>query len=217
MYNVEFYEDVNGESELWNFLENLRIKAATNKDARIQHKQISLYIQLLADNGTRLNENFTKHLIDDIWELRPGNNRVLYFFFQMIRLCFYTNSVKKHKKHLNVKSNVPKQNEMIILVERSIGNMKTWNDYKEHIKNVDPEIGKDMDEIENISAIINAMVEQRTALGLSQRELATMCGIPQSSVARIESYKTTPTLGTLLNIFQHLGLKLTVSPTKLSL
>ena len=65
--------------------------------------------------------------------------------------------------------------------------MKTWNDYKEHIKNVDPEIGKDMDEIENISAIINAMVEQRTALGLSQRELATMCGIPQSSVARIES------------------------------
>ena len=66
--------------------------------------------------------------------------------------------------------------------------MKTWNDYKEHIKNVDPEIGKDMDEIENISAIINAMVEQRTALGLSQRELATMCGIPQSSVARIESY-----------------------------
>ena len=82
MYNVEFYEDVNGESELWNFLENLRIKAATNKDARIQHKQISLYIQLLADNGTRLNENFTKHLIDDIWELRPGNNRVLYFFFQ---------------------------------------------------------------------------------------------------------------------------------------
>lgn len=82
MYNVEFYEDANGESELWNFLENLRIKAATNKDARIQHKQISLYIQLLADNGTRLNENFTKHLIDDIWELRPGNNRVLYFFFQ---------------------------------------------------------------------------------------------------------------------------------------
>ena len=72
--------------------------------------------------------------------------------------------------------------------------MKTWNDYKEHIKNVDPEIGKDMDEIENISAIINAMVEQRTALGLSQRELATMCGIPQSTVALIESYKTTPTL-----------------------
>ena len=54
------------------------------------------------------------------------------------------------------------------------------------------------------------MVEQRTSLGLSQRELAAMCGIPQSSVARIESCKTTPNLGTLLNIFHHLGLQLTV-------
>ena len=34
----------------------------------------------------------------------------------------------------------------------------------------------------------------------------------KSSVARIESCKTTPNLGTLLNIFQHLGLTLTVSP-----
>ena len=92
--------------------------------------------------------------------------------------------------------------------------MKTWNDYKEHVRTVDPKIGKDIDEVENISSIVSAMVEQRTALGLSQRELAAMCGIPQSSVARIESCKTTPNLGTLLNIFQHLGLQLTVSPTK---
>ena len=82
MYNIEFYEDSNGRSELWEFLESLRVKAATNKDARIQYKQISLYIQLLEDNGTRLNENITKHLDDDIWELRPGNNRVLYFYFK---------------------------------------------------------------------------------------------------------------------------------------
>ena len=65
--------------------------------------------------------------------------------------------------------------------------MKTWNDYKEHVRTVDPKIGKDIDEVENISSIVSAMVEQRTALGLSQRELAAMCGIPQSSVARIES------------------------------
>ena len=38
------------------------------------------YIQLLEDHGTRLGENITKHLEEDIWELRPGNNRVLYFY-----------------------------------------------------------------------------------------------------------------------------------------
>ena len=65
-----------------NFLRIYASKAATSKDARIQHKQASLYIELLQQNGTRLNENITKHLEDGIWELRPGNNRVFYFFFQ---------------------------------------------------------------------------------------------------------------------------------------
>ena len=82
MYNVEFYETQDGKSQIWEFLEDLRIKAATSKDARIQHKQASLYIELLQQNGTRLNENITKHLEDGIWELQPGNNRVFYFFFQ---------------------------------------------------------------------------------------------------------------------------------------
>lgn len=49
--------------------------------------------------------------------------------------------------------------------------MKTWNDYKEHVRTVDPEMGKEMDEVENISAIVSAMVEQCTSLELSQREL----------------------------------------------
>ena len=56
--------------------------------------------------------------------------------------------------------------------------MKTWNDYKEHVKTVDPVIAKDMEETEEIAAIVTAMVEQRNALGLSQRDLAAMCGIP---------------------------------------
>ncbi len=92
--------------------------------------------------------------------------------------------------------------------------MKTWNDYKDHVKSVDSEAAKDIEEIENLSAIITAVTEQRNALGLSQRELAGICGIPQSSVARIESFKTTPNLDTLLKIMHPLGLKLTVSAIK---
>ena len=93
-----FYETADGRSELWDFLEELRMKAATNKDARIQHKQITLYIQLLQENGTRLNENITKHLEDGIWELRPGNNRVFYFFFENDTFVLLHHFRKKSQK-----------------------------------------------------------------------------------------------------------------------
>lgn len=93
--------------------------------------------------------------------------------------------------------------------------MRTWNDYKEHVKKVDPESKKDIEEIEALSSIVGAMIKKRNSLGISQRELAAMCGIPQSSVARIESYKTTPNLDTLLKLFRPLGLSLTVSNSEM--
>ena len=82
MYEIEFYETEDGKCPICDFLEALRLKAPTNKDARIQHKQASLYIELLQQNGTHMNAEITKHLDDGIWELRPGNNRVFYFFYQ---------------------------------------------------------------------------------------------------------------------------------------
>lgn len=91
--------------------------------------------------------------------------------------------------------------------------MKTWNDYKEHVKEADPESRKTMEEVEALSSIVSTIIRQRNAMGISQRELAAMCGIPQSSVARIESFKTTPNLETVLKIMQPLGLTLTVQPT----
>ena len=91
--------------------------------------------------------------------------------------------------------------------------MTTWNDYKKHVKDTNPEIAKDIDETEAISKIVGAMIEQRHNLNLSQRELAELCGIPHSSVARIESGKSSPNLTTLLKIFKHLGLHLSVTHT----
>ena len=118
MYTVEFYENDRGVSELWDFLEELRIKSASNKDARIQYKQIVLYIQLLQDNGTRLSENVTKHLMDGIWELRPGNNRVFYFCWRGDRFVLLHQFRKKSQKTRGVKLNEQKQNVMIGLQGR---------------------------------------------------------------------------------------------------
>ena len=118
MYNVEFYETQDGKSQIWEFLEELRIKAATSKDARIQHKQASLYIELLQQNGTRLNENITKHLEDGIWELRPGNNRVFYFFFQDNTFVLLHQFRKKTQKTPKREMERQNENAMTIYSER---------------------------------------------------------------------------------------------------
>lgn len=86
--------------------------------------------------------------------------------------------------------------------------MRTWQDYKEYIKNIDENNNLLMEEIDELTAIVSAMIEKRNALGISQRELAQLCGLPQSSIARIESGKTTPKLDTLLKIMHPLGLKI---------
>ena len=91
--------------------------------------------------------------------------------------------------------------------------MSDWSKYKEKVRNADYEIAKDIDEVEEISAIVGVMIEQRHNLELSQRDLAELCGIPHSSVARIESGKSTPNLSTLLKIFKKLGLSFTVQPS----
>ena len=82
LYQVEFYEDARGVSELWNFLEELEQKAENSKDARIQYRQIAQCIDLLQKNGTFLGNKITKHIIEDIWELRPGFNRIFYFYYK---------------------------------------------------------------------------------------------------------------------------------------
>ncbi len=88
--------------------------------------------------------------------------------------------------------------------------MATWSDYKNHVRETNPEIAKDIDEVEALSQIVGAMIEQRNNLELSQRDLAKLCGLPHSSVARIESGKSSPNLSTLLKIFRQLGLSFTV-------
>ncbi|MCH5341102.1 MAG: helix-turn-helix domain-containing protein [Acetatifactor sp.] len=89
--------------------------------------------------------------------------------------------------------------------------MKTWDEYKDYVKGLDPDSKKEMEEIEDLSALISAVIKQRNDLGMTQRELAELSGLPQSSVARIETMKITPKPDTFLKILHPLGLKLTIS------
>ena len=53
--------------------------------------------------------------------------------------------------------------------------MRTWNDYKEHVKSVDPEIGKDMDEVENISLLSLVQWLNSALLSVLVRENLPLC------------------------------------------
>ena len=82
---------------------NLAKKADNNKNARIQFKQITLYIELLKNQGTKMSPNITKHLEGEIWELRPGFNRILYFYFENNTFVLRHMFRKKHKRHQKLK------------------------------------------------------------------------------------------------------------------
>lgn len=88
----------------------------------------------------------------------------------------------------------------------------TWEEYKEEVKREDPETSELIAKAEAEADIIAAVLQKRSDLGLSQRDLANLCDIPQSTVARIESFKIMPRLDTLMKILHKLGLTLTVTP-----
>ena len=77
-----------------------------------------------------------------------------------------------------------------------------WNDYKEHVKACSEDDRRNMEEIEAAADIVSSLIKRRQA---------ERCGIPQSSVARIESCSVAPKLDTLIKLMQALQLKLQVA------
>ena len=78
MHEIRFYRDPNGVQPAKEFLKNLQNQ--NSKNARIQVKQIASYITLLQERGLSLNNNIIDKVNEkyNIWELRPGCNRVLF-------------------------------------------------------------------------------------------------------------------------------------------
>lgn len=116
MFDVLFYEDRSGHSDIFEELRKLQKQSTKSKNSRIIYKQIALCIELLSLFGTKAPNNITKHIQGDIWELRPGKNRILYFYFKNNQYVLLHMFVKKTQK-------TPKQE-----IEKAINEM---NDYIE--------------------------------------------------------------------------------------
>ena len=79
MNEIVFYETASGENPFGLFFEELNRKAATDRTARTQLKQLVFHLDMLAESGTRIGTRYVKHLDGPIWEITPGDNRVLFF------------------------------------------------------------------------------------------------------------------------------------------
>lgn len=98
MYQIEFYEDKTGKSDIADFIRDLSDKATTNKASRINFNKIVAYLDMLEEMGTRVGEPVTKHLDGEIWELRPLQNRFLYAYYKDNRFIILHHFVKKTPK-----------------------------------------------------------------------------------------------------------------------
>ena len=78
MHDIRFYRDPDGVQPAKEYLKDLQKQ--NGKNARIQARQIASYIQLLAEYGLSLSRNIIDKVNDkyNIWELRPGSNRVFF-------------------------------------------------------------------------------------------------------------------------------------------
>ena len=79
-------------------LDKLKIKSEKSKEARIIRNKILSYIKSLELYGTRVGEPIVKHIEDDIWELRPLNNRIFFFYFKDNKFILLHYFVKKTNK-----------------------------------------------------------------------------------------------------------------------
>jgi phage-related protein len=82
MFKIKIYSDSDGGSPIKELLKDLDKKARTDKSSRIRLKVISRYMNLLRKYGTRIGYPTVRHIEDDIWELRPNDDRVFFAYFK---------------------------------------------------------------------------------------------------------------------------------------
>lgn len=97
MFQIEFYEDAQGNSPIEDFLDELDKKSTTSKADRVRLKKIYEYLDILEELGP-IGEPYTKHLDEEIWELRPYNDRILFAGLIDSRFILLHHFVKKTNK-----------------------------------------------------------------------------------------------------------------------
>ena len=116
MYSIKFYKDKDGKEPLKEYLKALANKA--DKDSRININKIRDYVAILKEYGTMAGEPYMKHLEDEIWELRPLRNRILFFAYDGKTFILLSHFIKKNQK-------TPRKE--IETAKKLLSDYKEWN------------------------------------------------------------------------------------------
>lgn len=116
MYDYLIYKTKQGKDEISEYLEQLSQRAKNNKDARIKLSKIIQCLDLLTEYGTRVGEPYTKHIDEDIWELRPTSDRIFYAYWKDNTFILLHHFKKKTQK-------TPSKE-----IEQAKRNLKDWKE-----------------------------------------------------------------------------------------
>ena len=75
----------------------------------------------------------------------------------------------------------------------------------------DPEFVKAYEEIQPEMNVIRAMIEARTSLNLTQKELSERTGIAQTEISRLENGTRNPSIKLLQRLAEGMGMVLNVT------
>lgn len=99
MYEIIFYKDKNNKCEIEEYF--IKLQNKKDKDSRIKINKIVAYIDMLSKYGTSIGEPYIKYIKDNIWELRPLRDRILFTYWdnnKFILLNIFTKSTQKTPK-----------------------------------------------------------------------------------------------------------------------
>lgn len=96
MYNIEIYETTNGKSEVKKYIQSLQGKSTKNE--RIKFEKIVAYIRMLKEYGLSIGEPYIKHLSNEIWELRPLRDRILFAYLTNNKIVLLSVFMKQTQK-----------------------------------------------------------------------------------------------------------------------
>jgi phage-related protein len=98
MYRLIFYKDRNGKEAIRDYLLELKAKSQTSKNERIRFNKINTCFRALQEYGTRVGNPVVKHIDGDIWELRPLENRIFFFYWKENTFVLLHHFMKKSQK-----------------------------------------------------------------------------------------------------------------------